>query len=166
MMFFFLYSIPYYIEITSLYNPTSLSFQFLISVIINSIGILSLFKCIESLQKDTCHKHYYGIKTVNKTTSMYYLLIHGDWHIRDHLETPIFPEASTYAHCDPKHLVFAEDSDTMYTCTNENKNLIKTMLTEITIKQTNYMHACKIYDFAGMVVKTFITCQKRDKPCN
>ena len=70
------------------------------------------------------------------------------------------------ANCERKHLVFVEDSDTMYTCTNKNKNLIKTMLTEITIKQTNYMHACKIYDFAGMLLKTFITYQKRDKPYN
>ena len=116
--------------------------------------------------KDTCHKHYYRIKTVNKMTSLYYLPIQGNWHIRGHFEIPIFPKASTYANCDLKRLVFAEDSDTMYTCTNGNKNLIKTMLTEITIKQTNYMHACKIYDFVGMLLKTFITCQKRDKPYN
>ena len=119
------------------------------------MGVLSLFKCIKSLQKDTRHKHYYGIKNVNKTTSLYYILIHGDWHIRDHLETPIFPEESTYDNCDPKHLVFAEVSDTIYTCTNENKFFIKTMLIEITIKQTNYMHACKIYDFPGMLLKNF-----------
>ena len=159
-MFFFLNSIPITSKLLFYITPTSLSFQFLTSAIINSIGVLSLFKCIESLQKDTYHKHYYGIKTVNKTTSLYYLLIHRDWHIHDHFEPPIFPEASTYANCDLKHLVFAEDSDTMYTCTNKNKNLIKTMLTEITIKQTNYMHACKIYDFAHVLIKTFITCQK------
>ena len=143
-MFFFYTPSPITSKLLVYITPTSLSFQFLISAIVNTTGNLFLFSCIESLQKDTCHKHYYGIKTINKTTSLYYLLIHRDWHIRDHFEPPIFPEASMYANYDQKHLVFAEDSDTMYTCTNKNKNLIKTMLTKITIKQTNYMHACKI----------------------
>ena len=61
---FLWYSIdPFYIELTSLYNQTSNSFQFLINAIIKTIGILSLFICIEFLPKDIWHKHLsYEIK--------------------------------------------------------------------------------------------------------
>ena len=65
-----------------------------------------------------------------------------------------------FANYDPKRPVSAEDSDTMYTCSTNIRILLKLVSTEITIKPTNYMHAYKIYDFAGMLLKIFYYLSK------
>ena len=71
-----------------------------------------------------------------------------------------------FANCDPKRPVSAKGSNTMYTYSTNIRILLKPVSIEITIKPTNYMHAYKIYDFTGMLLKYFITCQQKDKSYN
>ena len=136
MSLFLWYSIhPFYIELTSLYNQTSNSFQFLINAIIKTIGILSLFSYIEFLSKDIWHKHLsyeiklsikwlaYIISCSNELTCNVAIL--SNQSFQKHQQMPTMNKNNLYS---------LYDNDTMYTCNRWNKTLIKIMLTENKIK--------------------------------
>ena len=126
---------PLYIKLTSLYNQTSHSFQFLISAIIKSTRILSLFSCIESLPKDTWHKHLsYEIKQSIKWLACiiscsneltYNVAILSIQSFQKHQRMPTVSKNSLYS---------LQHVKTMYSCNKRNKILIKIMITGNKIK--------------------------------
>ena len=128
-MFFFWYSISIYIEITSLYNQTSNPFLFLIYAIIKTIGILSLFSCIEFLPKDIWHKHLsYEIKLSIKWLACIISCSNELICNHDHLEQPILPEAPKNVNCWTKTTYILYSITIPCTpITYEIKFLIKTM---------------------------------------
>ena len=86
---------------------------------------------------DTCHYRITIIKNDQPETSANLKELAHSWLCRN----SNIQEASTSTNCDPKHPIFAKDSDTMYTYLNKHKNLIKINFNRNN-KKNNKLYAC------------------------